>query len=774
MKTKILVSTLLLMFLTTPPFAGDMTVREALLQTQYILYPQDGYPVDATVARELEKKLAPQAQFALITPEEIQIEGAHVLKISIADEGLTRYGRENTERDWMFFQIDSSGSGELTCSKPHLLYALFCRLQEEWLDQPVSQFRQGRIDYPAFQWLTGRDLYYGWRYRFSKQYDPHASIREIARMGCSHVAVNALAQPFPLEVNEPGEIYYRFYVSGPDFDQFVETDLNKGTYPPEYLAANLDFMKANADLAIKYGLTPGMVVANPRSVPQTLIERYPYLVGPRIDHPYRAYRPRYALTTAHPVVRWHYAEMLKKILHHIPQMGFMYTWLNDSGSGFEHTVRLYAGRNGGPYLIREWRSNEAFARAAAKNILRYYRTLRDAAREINPDFRIIAGLRAIEEEEDIILEGMENGLDTQSSVADRNSPQKWQKQSALRERGSYLHSTVALRINAAVLGIPFPWLAFSRLQNQIEATLDKVSIVFDPPSLAPYDINREVLKAFHLDPESDIDRIIQQKADQWVGEKHSSALVKAWKLADKSIAAFPGIPLYAGYGFIPNRLWVRPLVPDISNIPSQKRQYYEKYVLSVFNNPHNIDLNADALWEFLTVEEADTIVQQCDEKMWDPLNRAIALCENSVKATDSQSLAQTVLVDQHDRLVAARCYYRTLRNVAAWIAGVHGYLQADNEPEKKRRLQQVRDMIDNELQNMQVLLDLSTSSKTTFMPVFQYGETWFLYGNNFPELLQKKIDLMKAHKNDLPRIDPDYRWRMPADFPVEPQEYLKY
>ncbi len=774
MKTKILLSTLIMTCLTIPLFAGDTTVKQALHQTRYILYPQDGYPVDATVARALQKYLAPQAQFALIVPKEIQLQGEHVIKISIADEGLSSYRRENIKRDWMFFQIDSSGSGELTCSRPHLLYALFCRIQEEWLDQPVSRFEQGKIEYPAFQWLTGRDAFFGWRRRYSKHYDAESTIREIARMGGSHVVVNALSQPFPLEVNEPGEIYYRFYVSGPDFDQFVETELNQGTYPPEYLAANLDFMKANADMALKYGLTPGMVVANPRSVPETLIERYPYLIGPRIDHPYRAYRPRYALTTAHPVVRWHYAEMLKKILRHIPQLGFMSTWLNDSGSGFEHTVRLYTGRNGGAYLIREWRSNQEFARAAAENILRYYRTLRDAAREINPDFRIIAGLKAIEEEEDIILQGMDNGLDTQSSVADRNNPEKWQKQSALRQRGSYLHSNVGLRINAAVLGVPFPWLAHSRLKDQIDATLNKISVVFDPPSLAPYDINREVLRAFHLDPESDVDDVVKTTAVNWVGRQYADELVQLWTLADQAVRNFPGVPLYDGYGFIPNRLWVRPLVPNISNIPQQQRQYYEKYVLSVFNNPHNIDLNADALWEFLTVKQADRIVQQCDQNLWQPLNRAIDICKENMKKTTIDSPANRMFSDQHDRLLAARCYYRTLRNTAAWIAGVHGYLQAEEETQKNKRLQQVRDMVDDELENINDLLDLATTSRVNWMPLFQYGETWFLYGDNFADLLKKKIELMQKHRDDLPWIDSNYRWRMPDDFPVDPEEYLKY
>jgi len=80
-------------------------------------------------------------------------------------------------------------------------------------------------------------------------------------------------------MNTPGEIYYRFYNSAPDLDQFVETKLNKGTYPPEYLVANFTFLEKQARLALKYGLNPGLYICNPRTVPESLLQRYPYLRG---------------------------------------------------------------------------------------------------------------------------------------------------------------------------------------------------------------------------------------------------------------------------------------------------------------------------------------------------------------------------------------------------------------------------------------------------------------------------------------------------------------
>ena len=71
-------------------------------------------------------------------------------------------------------------------------------------------------------------------------------------------------------------------------------------------------------------------------------------------------------------------------------------------------------------------------------------------------------------------------------------------------------------------------------------------------------------------------------------------------------------------------------------------------------------------------------------------------------------------------------------------------------------------MVDGELQNTRKLLKLWKEADRVFMPVSTVAETLHLYGDNFGELLAKKIELMEAHRDDIPRIDPEYMWRMPG------------
>jgi hypothetical protein len=258
------------------------------------------------------------------------------------------------------------------------------------------------------------------------------------------------------------------------------------------------------------------------------------------------------------------------------------------------------------------------------------------------------------------------------------------------------------------------------------------------------------------------------------GKRAAPALVRAWRLADTAVRGFPSIMLYGdnNWGFPWYRLLVRPFAPDIGRIPEAERAFYEKYMTVTFNNPNLVDLGTDILWTLMTTDQADAAVAQADGATWKPLDEAIAALR--VAVGESEGSARAVFVDQLDRLRALRCYFRTLRNTAAWVAGVHGYIEAKDPAEKARRRESVRAMIDDEVRNARDLAGLFESSTTRFMPVDPTGETFNMYGRNLPDLIKKKIALMEKHRDDEPRIDPDFMWRLPPDAGLDPKVYLKH
>jgi hypothetical protein len=752
------------------------TVADALKNVRILAIPANGCPVDRTVADEFRRDLATQAEIETLGPGGGNEKG--IFRISVASEKLGVGPAPDALRPaggkgWMFLKLGPDGAGELTTSAPHLLYALYSLLKEDWLALETAEFEKGKVVVPRFSRLEGGDNYLANPKRIAAGYDPERSVRELARLGFSHVPVNALAKDMPAEQGPPGEIYYRFYYFSPDLDQFVETPLNAGAYSPEYLEANLTLLKENARLAVKYGLTPGLNISSPRSVPDSVLEKFPYLRGARVDHPFRSYRPRFTLTLSHPAVRWHYAELMRRLMREVPELGYIYLWTNDSGSGFEYTASLYAGRNGGAYLVREWKSHEAIAKAAAENVLRYFRTLRDAAAETKPDFRLLFNLFSFSNEEEFILDGLTEGLDLWVAPRELDDSPRGRRLKGLPKKGSEIFTTTRLQ-NNYLLGIPSPWLAAEEVRGLQAAGLDKAQVTVDPAPLAPYDVNRDILRALNFDPAADVDAVVATAASRLAGKAGAPALVKAWRLCDTAVRGFPSIMLYGdnNWGFPWYRLLVRPFAPDIEKIPEAERAYYERYMTVTFNNPNLVDLGTDILWTLMTRGQADAAVAQADRATWKPLDEAIGVLGEAVRRAKGD--VRAVFVDQFDRLRALRCYFRTLRNTAAWVAGVHGYIEAKDPAEKEKRQTMVQSMVDDEVRNAMDLAALFTESKTRFMPVDPTGETFNMYGANLSDLIQLKIGLMEKHRNDEPRIDPDFMWRLPPDVGLDPKVYLKH
>ncbi|HUF07827.1 MAG TPA: hypothetical protein VMO47_00815 [Rhodothermales bacterium] len=746
-------------------------------QPPRIVYPTDSAPVVETVARALRNELFEKAHLSSISSESVHETVG--LRVAVASNCPWPLPDDLPVHDpWMFARIEE-GNGIVAASDPRFLYGLFGVVKERIESGDPNSLEGGLTIRPQFRWITGREDQHMLRLGYLKRRkdpvtldDVEQSFREAARLGCTHVVVNEPAERTPHEAGPEGEIYYRFYAYAIDIDQYVETKLNKGTYPPELLNGNLTLLKKLSALAVKYGLTPGLYSANPRSVPESLLRKYPFLRGARIDHTYRAFEPRYTLTLAHPAVRWHYAELMRNLLREVPELGFMIALLNDSGSGFEYTASLYPGRNGGPYLVREWRPDAEIARLAAENVIRYYRLIRDAAHEINPEFRIQTGLKNIAEEAEIILDGLDNGIDLHRISQRSDYDDGWfGTMQRFRAKGSEMCGDAILRGSPQIIGVPSPWQAARKLDQLKTAGFRHVEVYIDAPFLVESEINREVLHAFQFSAERTVDEVVREFADRLVGSDLADQLVAVWRASDEAVAATPWHSLYGGQGFTWYRWWVRPFVPNISAIPEADRAYYEKYILSIFNNPHNVDFSKDCLWDLITRSEAEDQLAKFDGEVWEPLDRAISMAaEAALSVADG---ANVVFEETRDRLRAYRSYCRTLRNISAWIAGVHGYLQAGSDSERTRWRAVVDEMVANELENAKELLELWESTDLDFVVLAEHGETMHTHGTNLPDLLRKKIDLMGQYGGVEPYIDPNYMWRMPAGSDLAEAEYLR-
>ncbi|MGH7491630.1 MAG: hypothetical protein ACREOO_04475 [bacterium] len=768
-----------------------MNLRDALQKTKLILLPENALPVEMTCASELQKTCS-RAEVARGNAQNPQ-EALRVAVVQNASFDIAKIKASAPKnKHWAYVRVTSNGAGELLVSHPALLFAYTTRLLEDWDTSLLGEFEGGKYYAAALRWHRPLfDYLLTQTWRTARNFNAEEHIRELARAGYTHVEVNGLAMPVPFEDPVEGEYYSQFYSYCPALDQFVHSELNKGLYPVEHLTANLNLLKRYAELGRKYGLEPGLLCFEPRSVPEKFFYKYPTLRGARVDHPFRSRRPRFTMTNAHPLVQAHYREMMQKLLREVPDLAYLSIWSNDSGSGFEYTSSLYVGRNGGPYLIREWRTHEQIAEVAGKNVVRYMKILREAAAELNPNFRVSLRLEPFKVEHDVILSGLEDHLDLEvpsllvrgydlpyhhdkypDVMGIAGSVHHLQMETQERElihehqkRGiaSHLIYSHGNGYNfEPLLGLPYPWMIWQKLQEMKKSEVEYAANLggFTPARLAPYHINQEVFRAFMLDPNAQLEEVLQRKAAQWVGEKAAEQLLAIWQQTDETIQHLPTLPLFSNFGFVWLRLWVRPIIPDLLAIPDKERRYYEQFMVSTTNNTNLVDLGKDVLFELVTPESGEKFVQRVDEHVWPRLERVLSLASAQAGNAQLAEHVRRVFIDQHERLRGLRCWVATLRSLSAWVAGVHGYLGAKDQAQKQNWRKYLDDMMARDLRNTKDLLELWESSTVDFMVVSKTGETSFIYGENLGELLRYKIALVEKYRHVEPRIDMDIMWKV--------------
>ncbi|MEW6074496.1 MAG: hypothetical protein AB1726_18115 [Planctomycetota bacterium] len=771
------------------PLGGAAKLVERLAGLRRVHVAPGSPPVCATVAEEIVARWAPGARLVRARPER---DDPAALAIAV---GSLPGGRRASGPAWTFFDPGGERAGRgahLAAAEAHHLFAFVSHLVEVWGDRELRALPRGP-QRPAFAvqrpvW----DLYFAQAARAVRDMEPATYVRQMARYGFTHLEVNALAAPEGHEEGVPGEVYPRFYTYCPALDQFAASFLTRGLYPPSHLAANRARLRANCELAVRYGLIPAMTCFEPRSVPERLLARYPELRGARVDHPFRSFRPRFNLAVSHPVVRRHYRELLESVMELVPALGQLSIWSNDSGAGFEFTRSLYAGANGSAYLAREWSAPDVLARAAAANVLDFLRLLQETGARTNPAFRVATRLEPFGPERPLVRAGLGRGLDVEAPTLLREgwdtpyrhpryrdtavspftilcrdfAPAEGREIRRLARRGCRTHVMYAhgpVNDFEPLLGLPAPWLTHEKL-----AALRRAGAPWlahhggvAPPAAVPWNANEEIFRRFQFDPALDVDAAVRAIAREWAGEAHAPLVVRAWRDVEAAIRGCAPNPLYLSWG-VWYRILVRPLVPDIELIPARARAYYERHLLATHHNPNRVDLARDVLFTLATPAAARRAVARADRYSLPRIARAVDRLEGEVAALDRGDPARAFLADQRDRARALQCWLTTDRHVSAWIADVDGYLAARDRRARAACRRRLAATIAGEIANARALLHLWRTSRVRFLAISAGAETTFLYGRSFGRHLARKIALMERYGGAAPRIDRDIQWRVAA------------
>jgi len=755
----------------------------AVLPLRSVTYPAQGHPVESTAASELARRAGLVATAAG--------RPGRGVNVALAANKWARVPGAPATGAWMWLRLTDAGTGEIVANEPALLFAAVRLLANGLSDATRARLDRGVLINASFGWHRPHwDSCYTQYWRTARKFDPEHYVATLAENGFTHVEVNGLEAHMPYEDSVQSEYYPQFYTYCPGFNHFIDTPLTRGIWPAHYLEANLTHLKQLAALGRRYGLRPGVCMFEPRTLPERFFQRYPTLRGARVDHPFRSRLPRYTLAQDHPVTLQHYRAAIQALQQSVPDLSYLSVWTNDSGAGFEHTGSLYVGRNGGPYMIREWRSHEKVAQAAGESIGRYLRNLQTAAAEINPDFDVILRLEPFKLEQDYIKAAMGNHVSWEAPTllvrgyhlpythprypemggvaGSAHQPEVDPSERAVlresRTRGAdpvMQYSAGPVMNHEPLLGLPFPRLLHRKLTSMRRLGLNRISALggLANTAVTPYWPNPAVLRAAQFTPQRSVDAVLRETAARFVGAAHAPALVAAWDEFEEALSWQPPVPLFTGFGFCWQRTFDRPYVPDIEAIPEKERAYYERHGCFQHNNPGINDLGKDVLFDLVPQAYGAKAAAAFDRNVLPRLTRLIARLTRLQARTARDAAGQAVFTDLLDRTRAYRVWCTSLRTVCAWCAHVHGYLGSKTASARRQHERLLQEAIDLELANTADLIALLEGAKTEVMVLSATGNNTFFYGENLPELLREKIRLMKKYRHRKPRIDRDILWR---------------
>jgi hypothetical protein len=756
-----------------------MTVSN-LPQLKGVSHPTGAQPVEITAARELAKLTG------------TQVGGPGGVSVSLASRGLPSRlpAKAKDAPAWMWLRIGEDGTGEVTATHGSFLFAAV-RLLANGVGELAREKLAAGVWLPAtFGWHRPHwDACYTQYWRSARNFDPERYVASLAEAGFTHCEVNGLQAHMPYEDLVPWEYYPQFYTYAPGFNHFVDTPLTQGIWPALYLDANLNHLAGLAELGRRYGLKPGVCMFEPRTMPERFFARYPSLRGARVDHPFRSRLPRYTMAQDHPIVQRHYREALQKVMKRVPDLSYMSVWTNDSGAGFEHTASLYVGRNGGPYMIREWRNHDKVAQAAGESIVRYLNNLRTAAAELNPDFDVILRIEPFKVEHDHIKAGMGGHVTWEAPsllVRGYNVPYthpRYPENAGVA--GSLFHTTMdaaekdtltksreqnvepVLHYSASsvmnhepLLGLPFPRSLHQKLMAVRDTGLRRVSCLggLTNTAKAPYWPNPVVIRAAQFFPEKPVDDVLKEFATQLVGPADAEALNDAWREFEEALLYQPMVGLYCAFGFCWQRTWDRPFVPDIEAVPAAERNYYERHGCFQHNNPGLNDFGKDVLFDLITRDSGAKMAADMDKHVIARLKPLIQ--KIGAKADSASGAAKDVFADFRDRVRAYLHWVTSLRSVCAWGESVYTYIDSASDAATKAAAEKkLQAAIDLELENIRGLIQLLETTKSEVLVLSAVGENTFFYGENLVDHLKTKLRLTEQYRHHQPRIDRNIYWR---------------
>ncbi len=583
-------------------------------------------------------------------------------------------------------------------------------------------------------------------------------VREAVRLGYTGMECNRFIGMNLIQQGNPHDPYPWYTYWGPSLDQFVSSPLFEGVFPKEYLERNLADLKQVVHLVESFGLKPIFMGYEPRYVPEEFFHRRPDLRGPRVDHPLRSMTPRYSLCIDRPDVLEHYRSLAGKLAREIPALRELHIIPQDSGAGMCWGNGLYPGRNG-PDFCRNI--------PAGERMQRFFGAIKDGLRDGGLEVPIVVQPHKMSRPEvdqffSLVPKDIEftAGNWTSWSLTFRDPLEIdrhiFDRQGETGRRRLYFQQHFFGFDGAPTSEFPVPYLLADRLIRAREYRLDALNTlggIVSPP-VKDRSGMQEVYRRFLIEGDQSADELVRMVAADLAGKDGAPVLFTIWKnIHDAIMNNGRQVGFALGTEYVSRRTLVRPLVPEASALNAEETEWWLRYTFGGylrFGQAH------------LFRGEGGLPGQE-----WYKTNH-----ERSTRAMRAFQGGSIILQKfLHENPDAARRYpylashERQLRFLGhVYSTGAHLYegqrlLDKYSAKEIEAGLMQEVDadltlfnrVVEDEIQNTRELLLLVEEGGEMGMVLLPEETNW-AFGENFPDLLRRKIEVMRRHLPEAPEV----------------------
>jgi hypothetical protein len=589
-------------------------------------------------------------------------------------------------------------------------------------------------------------------------FDLERHVREAVRLGYTGMECNRFIGMNLIQQGDPHDPYPWYTYWGPSMDQFVSTPLFEGVFPKEYLAQNLADLKQVAHLVESFGLKPIFMGYEPRYVPEEFFQRNPNLRGPRVDHPLRSMTRRYSLCIDQPEVLEHYRVLSRNLAKAVPAIREMHIIPQDSGAGMCWGNGLYAGRNG---------PDHCRTIPAGTRMQRFFNAIRTGLRDGGLDIPIVVQPHKMSRPEvDQFFSTVPKDIEftagnwTSWSLTFRDPLEIdrhiFSRQGETGRRRLFFQQHFFGFDGAPTSEFPVPYLLADRLIRAKEYSLDALNTLggMVSPPVKGRSAMQEIYRCFLLEPELSTDELVSRAAADLGGAEAASVLLTAWKDIDDAIQKNGRQVGFAmGTEYASRRTLVRPLVPEASALSSGETDWWLNYTFGGhlrFGQAHLFRAEGG-----LPGQDWYKTNYQRSVRAKQAFLRGSALLQKYIGERPEASGRYPYLVSHERQLRFLGCVYSTGANLYEGQRILDKYsakgIEAGLIREMDADLVRFKNVVEDEIRNTQGLLSLVEAGGDFGMVLLPEETTW-AYGRNLPELLRRKIDIMKRHLPEAPEV----------------------